>query len=209
MKRFLAIAFVVAPMSAQAATTTLFFDDFEAEGGAPVADTNFSSLANFDVVDGSVDLFTNGGFGLSCPSFACLDMDGSSGAAGRIETKSAFTFLPRNASYTLAINIRGNQRGGSDTLTFGIVDGASEIVSQSVTLAAGDGYRVESFSFDFGLGQTGKVFIDHDGGDNVGILLDSVSLTQTTPGAVIPLPAAAPLLLGGLAALGFAARRRG
>ena len=199
----------LAPFSASAAAVTVFFDDFAAEVvGKPTtgfSQINFSPLSQWDIVDGSVDLFTNLGFGLPCGSEGCLDLDGTTSNAARLESKSSFNFMS-GVSYDLTLNISGKNGNGSESLTFGLVGGQTQVLS----MPAGDnGARLETLSF-IGGGSAAKLFIDHDGGDNFGILLDSVTLSADMgpqPG-VIPLPATLPLVVGALAALGVVGARR-
>lgn len=192
--------------AASATTTTLFDDDFAAEvaGAAGTVQTNnFTGLANWTVTEGTVDLYTSGGFGLPCGSAGCLDLDGSSANAGRLETTAGFTFLA-GATYTLSLDFAGRNRDGDETLTFGVAG----IFTQALSFLSADLTDVtESVTFSVGSDVMGGLFIDHDGGDNFGMLLDRVTLTQTM--AVIPVPAAGFLLLAGLGGLGAMRRRRG
>lgn len=205
----LAVAVAVSPAVASAATSTLFSDDFAAEVvGKPATGfqlTNFAPLAQWDIVDGAVDMFTNGGFGLPCGSAGCLDLDGTVGNAARLESKTTFSFLA-GANYTMSLTISGKNGNGNESLTFGVIGGETKTLS----MPAGDN-AARTVDLDFlQIGSTsGKLFIDHSGGDNFGILLDAVSLTETTAMNAIPLPATLPLAIGGLAALGaIGARRR-
>jgi hypothetical protein len=122
MRHILAAAVIAAPMAAQAAsTTTLFFDDFETEAKSTSQAQNFTAFVNFTVSDGTVDFFTNGGFSLPCPSFGCVDMDGSRSSSGEITTTQSFLFEV-GPVYDVTINFAGNQRrAAADRLEVGIV----------------------------------------------------------------------------------------
>jgi hypothetical protein len=118
----LTLAALLAPVAAPAATI-LFDEDFAEEaltipavgGEAP----NAVGLDSFDVLTGSVDLFTDGGFGLPCPSGGCLDLDGSVGDLTVLRSKQTFTFK-QGVRYALTAYVRGNARGGaSDVLPGG------------------------------------------------------------------------------------------
>ena len=204
----LAAALAVSPAAVSAATTTLLFDDFAAEvagkSGA-VAISNFSPLTQWNIVDGTVDLFANGGSGLPCGSAGCLDLDGTANDAARIESKTTFSFVA-GSTYEVTLAISGKNGNGNESLSYGIVGGPNSSVSM---LSGDNAARTASFSFLPGASFSAALFIDHAGGDNFGILLDSVTLTETTTTGVVPLPATLPLVLGGFGLLGaLRARRR-
>lgn len=199
-------ALLTAPAMASAAPFTLFTEDF-ANDLAIISPSNaaarFSPLDQFTITRGTVDLFSDGGFGLSCPSAGCLDLDGSFLNAVRMET-AALGFLA-GVDYTLSFNIRGNERNqADDMLTVGIDNGV--LADQMLTRAANDPYGVVSYMFTVAADTTGKLFFDHAGGDNVGILLDRVDIVGDS--AVVPLPATLPLIVGALGLLGVARARR-
>lgn len=179
-----------------AAAPVLLSEDFDAENGGATA-LNYTDFRRFDVARGSVDLVAHGDFGLSCAggTGSCVDLDGSTEAAGTLGTT---LFFLSGELYVLTFDVSGNQRGGApDTLRYGVDQSASE----TVTLAADDPFRTVSLTFE-GPGVLGtSVFFEAEGGDNLGPILDNVTV------AFVPLPASAGLLLAGLAAL-WGARRR-
>jgi hypothetical protein len=212
MKPFIACiaaALAMAPIAAAAATITRFYDDFAAEVAGlptPVAINNFSPLANWTFIGGTVDLFTQGGFGrLPCGSEGCLDLDGNSQGAARIHTIQTISFVP-GATYDLTLGIAGKNGNADERLVFGIFSGpfmelsmpSGDNAARTVSMAP----ITPVFPFD------AVLFIDMEGGDNQGILLDWVRLTETVPDGVVPLPATLPLALGGLAALSLVRMRR-
>jgi hypothetical protein len=102
----------------------------------------------FTVTGGAVDIVGGGLFGSLCAaptSGNCLDMDGSTGAAGQIS--SAMMTLAAG-KYTLSFDLIGSQRGltttttvtlGSlfnQTFTLGGADGTSGIVNETFTVVA-------------------------------------------------------------------------
>lgn len=188
------------------ATTVIFFDDFAAEvanASGTVATTNFTGLVNWTITDGAVDLFTNGGFGLPCGSAGCLDLDGSTSNAVTMNTNSAFAFVA-GSIYDIAINISGKNGSNAETLSFGLT---GTTLSRTFTMPTGDtAARIETLSFTAASDFSASLFIDHFGGDNRGILLDSV--TVSLDAAPVPLPASLPLLAAAGGALALIRRRR-
>jgi len=195
------------PLAPASAASIVFDDDFTEQGAAGnFSQINFTTLANFSIANGSVDFYTNGGFGLPCPSNGCLDLDGTTGNAARLET-AGFN-LTSGLDYTLALNIAGNQRGGaSDSLTFGLISAGGVLAQTTVTLPINAGFQSVTVAFSALGDVVGRIFIDHAGGDNFGILLDRVTLTSSDV-TTVPLPAALPLLGFGLAGLSLMKRRR-
>lgn len=197
------------PVLAQAATTTtIFFDDFATEVAAAtttVSITNYSPLANWNITDGAVDLFTDGGFALPCGSAGCLDMDGSISNAARLESKTAFSFTA-GKTYTLTLAIAGKNGSAAESLTFGVLGAHSAPISSPAGTSGAGTYDLSFIALsDFAQ----VIFVDHAGGDSRGLLLDSVKLTETAPTPAVPLPAGLPLLAAALAGFGLARRRRG
>lgn len=210
MRYFLAaILAVCLPGLASAATTTLFDDDFAPEvAGAvgTVSTLNFTGLTNWTITDGAVDLFTNGGFGLPCGSAGCLDLDGSVTNAVAMQTNVAFSFVTGN-TYDLALDLSGRNSSGAESLDFGILGGPS--VNYSVAAGA-PAAGIQTLSFTALSDFSGAIFLDHAGGDNFGLLLDRVTLTETTPNGIapVPLPASSLLMVAGFGALALQRRRR-
>lgn len=190
---------------------TIFEEDFSSDLAAAggVSDTNFNGFDQFSVTDGTVDILESGGtFGLSCVTgSACVDLDGSSNNSGLFSSISlSFT---AGVNYVFNAALSGNQRNtGTDTGTYGITG----IFSASYSIAGDAGYSDFTNTFSVGTDTTGSVFFENDGGDNVGAILDRVSITgdTTTSGiAPVPLPASALLLLGALGGIAGMRRRCG
>lgn len=160
---------------ASASTVNFFQDGFDDENAA----LNYSSFENWTVHGGAVDTISSGSFGIDCVggSGICIDLDGSSGDAGDLVTNDTFAA----GVYTLSFALSGNQRVTSAddevTVLFGdlsesisILDPSAPFVVFTRTVTVGAGGDVLTFS--------------HAGGDNVGLILDNVTITP------VPLPGA-------------------
>ncbi|MGB5261486.1 MAG: hypothetical protein WBO34_13345 [Gammaproteobacteria bacterium] len=189
-----AIALAVAT---QAQAAVIFSDDFTEITNAQ--NINFTGLTNWNVTAGAIDAFLNGGFGLSCPSFGCLDMDGTTTTAGTIETKTTFNLSA--GDYVLTLNVAGNQRVASSDSMDVLFSGA---VLNTITLAENDPYQFIQLPFTLAVASSGTIVLSHAGGDQFGILLDSVELADS----VIPIPAAFWLFASGALGLVSIAKRR-
>jgi hypothetical protein len=159
--------------------------------------------------NGTVDWVKNLDFGIHCfgGSKGCVDLDGTSGTAGLLQNATPFSLLAGH-TYKLSAEISGNQRGGNpDSFEFGFLHGstlAGVLKSATVTgITSGSLYTLYTLFFTPSSNISAKAFFyDTTGGDNIGPILDEVRVTS------VPLPAAAWLMLSGLAALGAVARRR-
>lgn len=118
----IAVAAVVAalPLAATTASASVFSETFDTEETGP-SELNYIDFDQFTISDGTVDLIREiNAYGISCYGGTgyCVDLDGSSGMAGKM-TSDLFA-LDGGETYTLSFAISGNQRGGaSDTLDFG------------------------------------------------------------------------------------------
>ena len=183
------------------ATSIPFADDF-----STIASTQLNTApTNWNVSSGSVDsIYKTNTYGISCynGSNGCVDLDGSTNAAGTMLLTSAFT-LDAGKTYEIDAVLSGNQRGGlKDTVTFGFKDSSLTTLKDNggVSLAPGDPFALFTVIYTPSVTQLASLFFQNDGGDNVGAILGSVK--------VVPLPASAWLLLSGLAALVVVSRRR-
>jgi hypothetical protein len=148
-----------------AMAATVFSDNFNGENGG-VGQLNYTAFANWNVVSGSVDLIGNGFFDFLPGNGLYVDMDGSTGAAGSIQTKA--TFAP--GSYTLSFDLAGSERGpdGNVTVTFGPL-------SQTIDLPSSTGFTLETFNVT--LSSPSEITFTSNIPGNVGALLDNVALT--------------------------------
>lgn len=198
-----------AALAGPAFAGVVFSDNFDADNN--VSALNFNSLLNWNVSEGTIDYIRNGGWGINCVgnSGGCLDMDGSTGNAGRITSKQSFSFAS-GTQYTIEMAVSGNQRGGSaDSLSFGLIDAAGA-VKQLVTpvgpLAWNAAFNTYSVQFaGSSVAGSWRLFVEGNGGDNVGPILDNYVLRDDRNGAV---PEPGSLALAALALIGAGMLRR-
>lgn len=193
--------FAAVVLSASASATVILQDNFDSEAGAAGNSTlNYNSFSNWTVSNGTVDVVSNGGWGISCAggSGKCVDLDGSTGNAG-VFTSSLLSLAA--GTYTFSFDISGNQRNHwSDSMTMTL----GGFLAQSFNLAASDPWATKTYSFTVASATSNYIIFNHAGGDNVGIMLDNVSLTRTSE---VPEPSAMFLFGLGLLGLGFARRK--
>jgi hypothetical protein len=198
-------------VSFAAAVTPPLVEHFDAEAGASGV---YSAFANWKVTRGSVDLVAQGAFGLGCfgSTGKCIDMDGGTNIAGRIETIVPYDLVP--GTYNLSFALSGNQRGfPNDSITVSLGNISQSLYSETFTLASGDPWRLVSRSITVTARTSAKLVFDLAGGfgtsDNVGILLDEINLAQQPAPPVPALPRSLGLALAGIFAFaGLALSRK-
>ncbi len=179
------------------ASANLFYDDFNSENGG-VGALNYAGFANWSVSEGSVDLIGNGYFDFQPGYGLYVDMDGTSGDAGRITTTTSL-YLDAGA-YTLSFDLAGNHRNNaSETVTVEVSLGA---FSQPYSLGRFDPFTTYTENVNIDTAGYYNLSFVGSGGDNVGMLLDNVSL------AVVPVPGAVLLGMLGLSVAGARLRKR-
>ncbi len=166
---------------------TTFSDNFDAEGQG----LNYASFANWDVTGGTVDVIGAGFIDLMPGNGNYVDLDGSTGLAGTLSTKFA---IDPGYTYSLQFDLAGSQRGDSNTVHV-TLDGYNE----GFTVPSAQGFT--TITRNVTVTNIGSLLSFHnDGGDNVGALLDRVSIHA------VPEPFSMTGMLLGLA--GVAIRRR-
>ncbi len=199
--------------TAQAATV-IFSDDFNSNSlavpGTPAGWTIMPCCGGSVDVIGK-DLANNTSYDLLPGNGLYVDMVGTAtqqepNSVGSMYTTSTFGLAA--GTYTLSYLLAGSQRGdGSNSVEVIIGDfiGGPNPVFETRTLGSSAAFQLFTATFTLlsplndvriGFRSTGTP------NDNQGLLLDNVTL------AAVPLPAAAWLLLSGLAGFGFVARRK-
>lgn len=185
---YLLLSLLLFSAPASAAIISLV-DNFDSEGTS----LNYNSFANFDVLNGSVDTIGSGQYGIQCFGGVgvCIDLDGSSNNAGELITKDLFAA----GAYTLQFAISGNQRFGSDALTVSLGD-----YLETFIVASNDPFIVINRLVN--ITSVSQLIFSNAGNDNLGVILDNVSVELST----VPVPAA--FWLFGSALIGFMGLKR-
>ena len=196
------IGFLAASLlSVSASASVIFIDNFDtAAGAAGVSGLNYSSFANWTVSDGTVDVVATSGWGIQCVGGIgkCVDLDGSTGNAGKL-TSSLLSLTA--GTYSLSFDISGNQRGGAaDSFTFAL----GGFLNESFSLAPSAPWKTITRTFTVSATSANNIIFNHAGGDNIGVMLDNVSLSKVN----VPEPASLAMFGLGLIGLGFARRRQ-
>jgi hypothetical protein len=186
----------IATLGIGAQAATLASDDFDANA------LGLNDVpAGWTVTDGTVDIigtsFSGTSFNLVPGNGAYIDLDGSSGNAGLLSR--TFT-LTGGVEYTAAFDLAGSHRGSTETgtVTFGTA-------SLDYEIASAVGFTGYSLSFTPGATGDYALTFQNAGGNNVGALLDNVSVTFTS---AVPEPGTWALTVAGLMLVALRSRRR-
>lgn len=194
MKKLMLTCAVLLATTGIASAKTVFQDDFEAE-----ALQLTTGLDNWTIAAGTIDVIGTDFFPFYGPGHY-LDMNGSTGVAGRIE--HLLTDLIVGKLYTLTFDYGINTSGSTDTEMLGFGLGG---FSDAVTVTR-PSTSLTSASYTFKATATTSTLFFADVGDtasdNGGPVLDNVALST------VPLPASAPLILAALGGLGLLGARR-
>ncbi|MRW91942.1 PEP-CTERM sorting domain-containing protein [Duganella sp. FT80W] len=193
MKKLAIAAALLCASAAQAAP--LFSDNFNTD---PYSLNTPSFAGGWSATSGTVDVI-----GVGTPYDLVggadghyIDLDGSTSQAALFANSVTLT---AGQTYTLTFDLAGNHRGYS-TDSVSVNFGSS---SQVITRDSGDAFTTYMLSYTATSTGLASFSFHNAGGDNVGALLDNVSVT-----AAVPEPETYAMLVAGLGLLGFMARRR-
>ncbi|WP_202945856.1 PEP-CTERM sorting domain-containing protein [Marinobacter manganoxydans] len=158
----------------------IFQDNFDSELPNGGSQTNYDDFLKWDVTLGTVDLIaTPNDWNLTCAGGVgkCVDLDGSNKNAGTLQS-IALTLDP--GTYTLSFDISGNQRNSAADSVEVSLDG---FLTETFLVSANDPWQTIVRDITLTSQTTSNLIFEHNGGDNIGILLDNVSLVPE-PGTV-------------------------
>ena len=195
MRKFAVAVLAITITAVSVHAAPIFSDNFNSENGG-VGALNYNGFANWSVSGGTVDLIGNGFFDFYPGNGLYVDLDGSTAAAGTL-TSSSFSLGPGSYSFTFLLG--GSQRGDVNTVHASIFGTA---VSQTYTLNSRDPLALQTINFTLLSPTTVNLLFHNDGGDNIGAILDNVTLSTVPDGG-----STAVLLAGGLLTLAALRRR--
>jgi hypothetical protein len=178
-----------------ACAALLLLDTFDTEA----LKLNQTTFANWNVTSGSVDVIGVPRFFDFYPGNGrYVDLDGSTHHTGQLSSKQSFAA----GTYTLEFDLGGNDRGRAPKttqITFGSF-------SEQITLASAAG--LNPFSVTFVTTGGNLVFTELGRSDNVGNVLDDVSLISDVPVTGVPELASWAMMIIGFGSVALQTRRR-
>lgn len=190
-----------------AVVTTLLLGSSLTHAASPIFSDDFNSYvadqfnwappvsSGWTVTDGAVDLIGIGGVDDFIPgNGSYVDLDGTSSNSGLLSNNIN---LIGGTTYTLSFDLAGSQRGSTETVNFNFGSTAG-----SYSLGSADAFSTRTLSFTPGSDGSYSFSYLNASEDNVGVLLDNVSVSA------VPEPETYAMLLAGLGLMGAMSRRR-
>jgi hypothetical protein len=224
---FAATLAIAASFAAPASAAVVFTDNFDTENGGN-SQINYIAFANFTSTGTNfVDIVKSGDFFITC-SGSCVDLDGSPGPGG-LTSIASFAF---NAGdfVRLSFDMGGSQRStdndpfdagfnfsssvdminygfnffGTDVIAFPGISSTTAVTSGN-GIFGGDPFSNRSIFFTAGNAGSLRFVFSSDSADNIGPLLDNVSLAVT---ASVPESSTWGMMIAGFGIAGATLRRR-
>lgn len=190
-----------------AVVTTLLLGSSLTHAASPIFSDNFNSyvadqfnwvpsaLSGWTVTNGAVDLIGIGGVDDFIPgNGSYVDLDGTSSSSGLLSNNVS---LIGGTTYTLSFDLAGSHRGSVETVNVNFGSTAA-----SYSLDSADPFSTHTLNFTPGSDGSYSFSYLNAGGDDLGILLDNVSVSA------VPEPEIYAMLLAGLGLMGVMSRRR-
>lgn len=198
LKSLLFSAAVLCTSLGTANAAVIFADNFNSDPKG----LGLTSLTNWTATSGDVDVIGPGFFDFYPGNGNYVDMNGNDNATLR---SSLLNFVVGKV-YTLTFDFGYNKGSGPTNEQLDVGVGSTTLASLGAALlaTANPGFKSYSVSFKATSATASLFFADPkpSPNDNGGPVIDNVVVST------VPLPAAAPMLLAGLAGLGALARRR-
>ncbi len=195
LKSAIIAAAVASVFSVSAQAAPIFSDNFDSYT-ADQLNWIPPALSGWTVSNGTVDLIgIGGGFDLLPGNGSYVDLDGSTSSSGLFSNS---VNLVGGTTYTLSFDLAGNNRN-SVTETVNVNFGST---AASYSPLGNDPFVNHTLNFTPGISGSYSLSYQNVGGDNLGALLDNVSVSA------VPEPQTYAMLLAGLGLMGFMARRR-
>lgn len=169
-----------------------FTESFDGDGTPGTSDLNYNGFGAFIAppAQGTVDLIQSGQFGITCAggSGKCVDLDGSTGNAGLLVSKTLFTY---NAGDSIALSfaIGGNQRNqGVDQWFGGFYNEATQFYNFAAPIQFSSYFGNNGCSaFSGGAGSTNSALLSSGQGCTVSgtdpFITRSLTFVAAAPGA--------------------------